>query len=102
MLTKAYKEILSIDEESDLQEFCAFFNFTQLGSPKNENPLKSPDKDRIDLTSTLRRFHSAPNFNTSATKTDSLSKREIEKNNEYDESSDEGEDYPSKEIKSER
>lgn len=105
ILTKAYKEILSIDEESDLQEFCAFFNFTQLSSPKSQNPLKSSDNQRTELSSTLRRFNSTPNFNTNATKSDSLAKEKIdfEKDlNELETDSDSEESYSAKGGKNER
>ncbi len=103
ILTKAYKEILSIDEESDLQEFCAFFNFTQISSPKNENVSKSTDIDRTGMSSTLRRFNSTPNFDTFTNKSDSLVMEKSKDYNDYESESDiEESNYSTKETKTER
>ncbi|XP_054164740.1 CBY1-interacting BAR domain-containing protein 1-A-like [Oppia nitens] len=62
MLTEAYKHILSIDTDRDLQQFCHFFNFTQLSSPQRE-ATKLQNEDQMQTLSPLRRFASEPTVN---------------------------------------
>ncbi|CAG2178984.1 unnamed protein product [Oppiella nova] len=63
MLTESYGHIMNIDADRDLQQFCNYFSFTQLGSPKRDDSKTTVD-DNMQTHPTLRRFNSAPNFNS--------------------------------------
>ncbi|CAG2169941.1 unnamed protein product [Oppiella nova] len=68
MLTESYGHIMNIDADRDLQQFCNYFSFTQLGSPKRDDS-KTTVGDNMQTHPTLRRFNSAPNFNSSTNPT---------------------------------
>ena len=64
VLTNAYKHLLNIDADSDLQEFCTFFKMNNLGSPQRRESIKTSNEEINESVSPLRRFNSVPSFGT--------------------------------------
>ena len=86
ILTKGYNQVLEIDEEADLKEFCNHFNISP--SLQNSSKKKSSSHSSLNLsdpseTFTLRRFYSNPSI---------TSNRKLSKNSLDSKSSDEEKD----------
>lgn len=72
ILTKAYKEMLEVDEKSDLNSFRNYFGIKRTQSPVKDNRLRGTKIGSNKMATSLRRFSSSPEVSSEKTQTPSV------------------------------
>uniref|UniRef100_T1K864 BAR domain-containing protein n=1 Tax=Tetranychus urticae TaxID=32264 RepID=T1K864_TETUR len=92
ILTKAYKEMVDVDEKSDLNSFRNYFGIKRTQSPIKDNRLRGTKIGSSKMATSLRRFSSSPEVSSEKTQTSNV-KSKSDSSESEDEDEITAEDY---------